>query len=106
MRTKEEIAQIAEEITRRVHVQRIIEEYRTYVPTMMMLCYPWMNTCFHSRIRAAILAHERMKEALERYREIVNITKAEEMGPSLEEFYKMLGVDAHRYSKSIMGFEL
>ena len=104
MRTKEEIAQIAEEITRRVHAQRIIEEYRANVSTMM-LYEPWMNTCFHSRIRAAILAHERMKEALERYREIVNITKAEEMGPSLEEFYKMLGVDAHRYSKSIMGFE-
>lgn len=105
MRTKEEIAQIAEEITRRVHTKRIIEEYRTYVPTMMLYA-PWMNTCFHSRIREVILAHERMKEALERYREIVNITKAEEMGPSLEEFYKRLGVDAHQYSKSIMGFEL
>lgn len=105
MRTKEEIAQIAEEITRRVHARRIIEEYRAYVPTMM-LYEPWMNTCFHSRIRAVISAHERMKEALERYREIVNNTKAEEMGPSLEEFYKMLGVDAHRYSKSIMGLEL
>ena len=105
MRTKEEIAQIAEEITRRVHVQRIIEEYKAYVPTMMFY-EPWMNTCFNFRICEAISAHERMKEALERYREIVNITKAEEMGPSLEEFYKRLGVDAHRYSKSIMGFEL
>ncbi len=96
MRTKEEIAQIAEEITRRVHVQRIIEEYRTYVPSMLFY-EPWMNTCFHSRIREIISVHERMKEALERYREIVNITKAEEMGPSLEEFYRLLGIDATQY---------
>lgn len=103
MRTKEEIAQIAEEITRRVHVQRIIEEYRAYVPTMM-LYEPWMNTCFHSRIREAISAHEHMKEALERYREIVNITKAEEMGPSLEEFCELLGADATQYKiKSVTG---
>lgn len=96
MRTKEDIAEIANEITRNVHVQRIIEEYRTHVPSILFY-EPWTNTCFHSRIREVISAHERMKEALERYREIVNITKAEEMGPSLEEFYKLLGADATQY---------
>lgn len=97
MRTKEEIAAIANEITRRVHARRILDEYyRNMVPEMIFFD-TWTNTCFHSRIRDVIRAQESMKEALERYREIVNITKAEEMGPSLEEFYRLLGIDATQY---------
>ena len=104
MRTKDEIAAIAEEITRRVHAQRILEEYYSNIVPEMIFFDPWTNTCFHSRIRDAIRAQEGMKEALERYREIVNITKAEEMGPSLEEFYELLGVDAAQYKiKSVTG---
>lgn len=104
MRSKEEIAAIANEITRRVHAQRILDEYyRNMVPEMIFFD-AWTNTCFHSRIRDVIRAQEGMKEAFARYRERVKETLAEEQGLPIEEFYKLLEADTCRWeTKSVTG---
>lgn len=104
MRTKEEIAEIAEEITRRVHAQRILKEYYGDMVPEMIFFDTWTNTCFHSRIRDVIRAQEGMKEAFARYRERVKEAIAEEKGLPLEEFYKLLEADACRWdTKSVTG---
>lgn len=104
MRTKTEIAEIANEITRNVHVQRVFKEYYSKMVLHTMFFDTWANTCFHSRISDLIKAQEDMKEAFARYRERVKETLAEQKGLPLEEFYKLLEADACRWeTKSVTG---